>query len=122
AEFQSNPRFIERYEAYGGRPIPSIHPPHDYSRSPQWGMVIDLSACIGCNACTVACQAENNIPLVGKEEVRNGRIMHWLRVDRYYEEPSANAAIHHQPLICMHCENAPCEAVCPVNATVHSAD
>lgn len=123
AEFHKNPRFIDRYETLGGqRPIPSIHPPHDYSQRPQWGMVIDLSACLGCNTCVLACQAENNIPVVGKREVGNGRAMHWIRVDRYHEGDSAVAAIDHQPLTCMHCENAPCEAVCPVNATVHSAD
>jgi molybdopterin-containing oxidoreductase family iron-sulfur binding subunit len=92
----------------------SLYPEHRYDDY-RWGMAIDLNACIGCAACTVACQAENNIPVVGKEEVMRGRSMHWIRVDRY----RAGARTLFQPVPCMHCEHAPCEEVCPVGATVH---
>ncbi|HYV83993.1 MAG TPA: TAT-variant-translocated molybdopterin oxidoreductase [Pyrinomonadaceae bacterium] len=109
---------------------PSLYPEYPYKNQDQntpdyaWGMAIDLNNCIGCNACTVACQSENNIPVVGKREVVRSREMHWIRVDTYFHgfDPSHPQGTNFMPVPCMHCENAPCEPVCPVHATVHSAE
>jgi molybdopterin-containing oxidoreductase family iron-sulfur binding subunit len=114
-EVAANPDVLKRSDEK--EPKPTLYPEH---RNDQyaWGMLIDQSTCTSCNACVVACQVENNIPVVGKSQVLNGREMHWLRIDTYFDGPSA----YHQPVPCMHCENAPCELVCPVNATAHSSE
>ncbi|HEX5515780.1 MAG TPA: TAT-variant-translocated molybdopterin oxidoreductase [Gammaproteobacteria bacterium] len=103
------------------QPSSSLYPEHRYNGY-AWGMLIDIDACIGCNACVIACQSENNVPSVGPEQVRRGREMHWLRIDQYYKGGLEAPKVVFQPVPCMHCEKAPCEYVCPMHATTHSSE
>jgi molybdopterin-containing oxidoreductase family iron-sulfur binding subunit len=130
-EFKKNPHVLHEGAHRPDKEI-TMYPHWDYEKAPAaggremplyaWGMAIDMNACVGCNACVVACQSENNTAVVGKEMVIRGRIMQWLRIDTYYRGDTEKPQVYFQPMMCQHCELAPCETVCPVNATVHDAE
>jgi Fe-S-cluster-containing dehydrogenase component len=117
-EYKQNPKSGNEKKAK----LVNIYPPHDYSKGHQWAMAIDLSKCTGCSSCITSCNLENNVPVVGRQEVYRRREMHWLRIDRYYAGDENQPEVVHQPMLCQHCENAPCENVCPVMAIAHSSD
>ncbi|HYE62778.1 MAG TPA: TAT-variant-translocated molybdopterin oxidoreductase [Phycisphaerales bacterium] len=130
-ELSHTPPNVSIYKNPFNKSVDEPKPDAMYSKGPQWAMTIDQTVCTGCGACTLACQAENNIPVVGKKEVAKGREMHWIRVDRYFvsdvvagkmTDVNNPVAMYTQPVLCVHCENAPCETVCPVNATVHGPE
>ena len=129
AEYREKPKFATAFNMERPPAFSPLYPnPFDEAKKQglhQWGMAIDLSSCVGCSSCMVACQSENNVPIVGKSQVANNREMHWIRIDRYYTgdaEKEDSIQVINQPMLCQHCEAAPCENVCPVNATMHDQE
>jgi len=117
-EYLKNPGFLHKEEKHE---LKSVNPFYDYT-GVKWGMSVDMNRCLGCGECVVACNVENNIPVVGKDQVDNGREMHWIRIDRYYSGTPEEPSVSNQVMVCQHCDHAPCENVCPVVATTHSPD
>jgi Fe-S-cluster-containing dehydrogenase component len=116
-EYRRDPKFIQEER----QKLPTITPRIEYTGL-KWAMAIDLNRCVGCNACVSSCNVENNIPVIGREQVERGREMHWIRIDRYYAGTPEDPTFSYQPMLCQQCDNAPCENVCPVAATNHSPD
>jgi len=117
-KYKKNPDFLKG--KHHGEQI-SLYPPHEY-KGVKWAMAVDMNKCVGCAACVTGCNVENNIPIVGREQTMKGREMHWIRIDRYYSGTEEDPEVSNQPMLCQHCDNAPCENVCPVVATNHSPD
>jgi MoCo/4Fe-4S cofactor protein with predicted Tat translocation signal len=120
-EYKKNPKAGNEKHYINEEHAVTLYPKPDY-QGHHWGLAVDLNACTGCSACVIACQAENNVPVIGREEVINRRIMHWMKIDRYYSDLIENPEVVYQPIMCQHCDNAPCENVCPVAATPHSSE
>lgn len=121
AEYKMNPHAGNEKHLFDQKNKGSLYKKREFSGH-HWGIAIDLGLCTGCSACVISCQAENNVPVVGRDEVRNKRIMHWMRIDRYYSEQPSNPEVFFQPVMCQHCDSAPCENVCPVEATQNSKE